>query len=157
MHRDGLQKYQGRYLDFYVGDTYTKRRFSVNVGVRFDQQKAKNDPGKVPANAGLPDVLPALDYTGNSDYIINWKDWSPRVGMSYAFDDQQKTVARLSYARYAEQLSFGNVTEENPVAAGALAYSWNDLNGDRYRAAQRGPARRVPVQLRWGQPRATPA
>jgi hypothetical protein len=132
VHRDGLTKYQGRYLDFYVGDTYTKKRFSVNVGVRFDQQKAKNDAAEVPGNPGLPDLLPALDYAGNSDYIINWKDWSPRVGMSYAFDDQQKTVARFSYARYAEQLSFGNVTEENPVAAGALAYSWNDLNGDHY-------------------------
>jgi hypothetical protein len=132
VHRDGLTKYQGRYLDFYVGDTYTRRRFSVYAGVRFDQQKAKNDAAQVPANPGLPDVLPALDYTGNSDYIINWKDWSPRVGMSYAFDEQQKTVARISYARYAEQLSFGNVTEENPVAAGALAYSWNDLNGDHY-------------------------
>jgi hypothetical protein len=131
VHRDGLTKYQGRYLDFYVGDTYTKKRFSVNVGVRFDQ-KAKNDAAEVPGNPGLPDLLPALDYAGNSDYIINWKDWSPRVGMSYAFDDQQKTVARFSYARYAEQLSFGNVTEENPVAAGALAYSWNDLNGDHY-------------------------
>ena len=131
VHRDGLQKYQGQYLDFYVGDTYTKGRFSANVGVRWDQQKAKNDPGNVPANAGLPNVLPALDYLGNSDYIINWKDWSPRVGISYAFDQAQKTVARLSYARYAEQLSFGNVTEENPVAAGALAYTWDDLNGDR--------------------------
>jgi Carboxypeptidase regulatory-like domain/TonB-dependent Receptor Plug Domain len=132
VHRDGLKKYEGRYLDFYVGDTYTKKRFSVNVGVRFDQQKAKNNAAQVPGNPGLPDLLPALSYPGNSDYIINWKDWSPRVGMSYAFDDQQKTVARISYARYAEQLSFGNVTEENPVAPGALAYFWNDINGDHY-------------------------
>jgi hypothetical protein len=128
--RDGFTKYEGRYLDFYVGDTYTKKRFSVNVGVRFDQQKAKNDPGVVPANAGLPDAVPALDYAGDSDYIINWKDWSPRVGLSYAFDEAQKTVGRLSYARYAEPLSFGNVTLENPVAPGLLAYSWNDINGD---------------------------
>jgi hypothetical protein len=52
--------------------------------------------------------------------------------MSYAFDDQQKTVGRLSYARYAEQLPFGIVTAVNPVSAGALAYAWNDLNGDHF-------------------------
>jgi hypothetical protein len=132
VHRDGLGNYEGRYLDFYVGDSYTKNRFSLNIGVRFDQQEAKNDVSQVPANTALPNVLPALNYPGNSDYIINWKDWSPRVGLSYAFDAQQKTVARLSYARYAEQLSFGNVTIENPVASGALVYGWNDLNGDRY-------------------------
>src|SRR5258708_10538008 len=132
VHRDGLSSYEGRYTSFYVGDLYTKNRFSLNVGVRFDQQEAKNDGSQVPGNVGLGNVLPALNYPGDSTYTINWKDWSPRVGLSYAFDASQKTVGRLSYARYAEQLSFGNVTIENPVAAGALVYGWNDINGDRY-------------------------
>ncbi|HXB57768.1 MAG TPA: carboxypeptidase regulatory-like domain-containing protein [Vicinamibacteria bacterium] len=132
VHRDGLSNYEGRYSDFYIGDVYTKSRFSLNVGVRFDQQEAKNDGSQVPGNVGLINVLPALNYAGDSTYTINWKDWSPRVGLSYAFDAQQKTVGRLSYSRYAEQLSFGNVTIENPVSSGALVYGWNDLNGDRY-------------------------
>jgi hypothetical protein len=132
VHRDGGTQYEGRYLDFYVGDTYTKNRFSANLGVRYDQQEAKNDASQVPGNPGLPSLLPAIEYGGNDNYIINWKDWQPRAGLSYAFDDQQKTVARLSYARYAQQLSFGIVTEENPVAPGALAYSWNDRNGDHF-------------------------
>jgi hypothetical protein len=132
VHRDGLTQYEAKYLDFYVGDTYTKNRFSANLGVRFDQQNAKNDGSQVPANAGLPSLLPGVNYPGNDSNIIDWKDWQPRVGLSYSFDAQQKTVARLSYARYAQQLSFGIVTEENPVAPGAFVYSWNDLNGDHY-------------------------
>ncbi len=132
VHRDGVQKYAGQYLSFYLGDVFTKGRLSVNLGLRYDIQRAKNEAGTVPANAGLPDVVPALDYAGNSDYIISWKDWSPRVGLSYAFDDGRKTVGRLSYARYAEPLSFGNVTTENPVSPGALGFGWNDLNGDHY-------------------------
>jgi hypothetical protein len=132
VHRDGVSHYEGRYLDFYAGDTYTKNRFSANLGVRFDQQSAKNDASQVPGNPGLPSVLPAIDYAGNDSNIINWKDWQPRAGFSYAFDDHQKTVARISYARYAQQLSFGIVTEENPVAPGAFVYSWNDVNGDRF-------------------------
>jgi hypothetical protein len=132
VHRDGLTNYEGRYLDLYVGDVFTKNRFSLSVGLRFDQQEAKNDGSQIPGNPSLPNVLPALTYPGDSTYIINWKDWSPRVGLSYAFDSQQKTVARLSYARYAEQLSFGNVKLSNPVAAGALVYGWNDLNGDHF-------------------------
>jgi len=132
VHRDGLSNYEGNYLSFYLGDTYTKKRFSANVGLRFDQQRAKNDAATVPANAGLPDVLPALTYAGDSSYVVDWKDLSPRVGLSYAFDEAQKTVGRLSYARYAQQLAFGVVTNINPVAAGAFAYSWNDLNGDKF-------------------------
>ena len=75
--------------------------------------------------------MPALNYQGNTDNIIDWKDWSPRANLSYAFNESRKTVGRVSYARYAEQLSFGNVTQENPVAAGALAYAWNDINNYR--------------------------
>jgi outer membrane receptor protein involved in Fe transport len=132
VHRDGLVNYEGNYLDGYIGDVYTKNRFSFNVGVRYDIQRAKNDASTVPANAGLPNLLPALNYAGDSGYIVDWKDLSPRVGLSYAFDEHQKTVARLSFARYASQLSFGIVTDQNPVAAGALAYSWNDTNGDKF-------------------------
>jgi hypothetical protein len=131
VQRDGSAGADGRYVSAYLGDVFTKGRLSLNAGVRFDQQKAKNLAGEAPANASLPNILPAVSYGGDSDYIINWKDFSPRVGLSYALDDSRKTVARASYARYANQLQFKDVQLENPVAPGFLAYAWNDLNGDR--------------------------
>ena len=131
VYRDGVVGYTGKYLDFYIGDVYTRGRLSINAGVRWDQQKAKNLASEAPANASFPDVLPSLSYAGDSSYPIDWKDFSPRVGLSYALDQAQKTVLRASYARYAGQLSFGWVTDENPVASGYLAYNWNDTNGDR--------------------------
>jgi hypothetical protein len=76
-------------------------------------------------------VVPAAKYGGSED-LIKWNSISPRVGLSYALDESRKTVLRASYANYAEQLSFGNVTDENPVAAGYLAYEWVDSNGDRF-------------------------
>ena len=39
---------------------------------------------------------------------------------------------RASYARYYQQLAFGDVTRENPTAVGYIAYGWNDGNGDRF-------------------------
>ena len=131
VYRDGVVGYTGKYLDLYIGDVYTRGRLSINAGVRWDQQKAKNLASEAPANATFPDVLPSLSYGGDSSYPVDWKDFSPRVGLSYALDQSQKTVLRASYARYAGQLSFGWVTDENPVAAGYLAYNWNDTNGDR--------------------------
>ena len=56
---------------------------------------------------------------------------SPRVGLSYALDDSRRTILRASYASYADQLSFGNAANENPIQYGFLAYSWNDTNNDR--------------------------
>jgi len=132
VHRDGSAGALGKYLSVYAGDVFTKGRLSLNLGVRLDQQKAKNTAGDAPANASFPNVVPTVSYAGDSDYPIDWKNLSPRVGLSYALGDSRRTVARASYARYANQLQFKDVQLENPVAPGFLAYSWNDLNGDRF-------------------------
>jgi hypothetical protein len=129
--RDAVVKYGGTYTSLYAGDVFTKNRFTFNLGARWDLQKAKNLASEAPANSSFANLLPALSY-GGSDTLIDWSDVSPRVGMSYALDEARKTVLRTSYAYYADQLSFGDVTLENPVAASLLAYGWNDLNNDRY-------------------------
>jgi carboxypeptidase family protein/TonB-dependent receptor-like protein len=129
--RDGVVDYGGKYWSGYLGDAYTKNRFTFNVGARFDRQTARNFGSEAPANASFPNVVPAVKYTG-SENLIEWSSISPRVGMSLALDQARKTVLRASYANYAEQLSFGNAAEENPIQYGYLAYEWNDRNGDRF-------------------------
>ena len=132
--RDGITEYGGKYVSAYLGDVFTKDRLSVNVGVRWDLQTAKNLPSEVGANPAFGNRLPALSFAGNDDNVIEWNDISPRVGLSYALDQQRKTVLRASFARYADQLSFGDVagaTGENPVGSSILAFGWVDRNGDR--------------------------
>ncbi len=131
LYREGSPGAEGKYLNLYAGDVFTKDRLSINLGVRWDWQKARNTPASAPANASFPDRLPGLEYAGDSSYPIDWKDFSPRAGLSYALDASQKTVARASYARYASQMQFTWVQDENPVAPGYLAYGWNDANADR--------------------------
>ncbi len=56
------------------------------------------------------------------------------MGLGYALDSARKTVLRASFARYASQLSFGDVagsTGENPVGVSYLQYQWIDANHDR--------------------------
>ena len=131
---------------------FTKDRRTVNVGARFDKQTAKNLASEAPANASFPNLLPALKFDGSKEDNITWNDISPRVGLSYALSESRKTVVRLSLARYAGQLSYGNVagaTGQNPVAASYLAYGWNDANGDRFgqpdSSGHRRSRRRRPV------------
>jgi hypothetical protein len=131
LYREGSPGAVGKYMNLYAGDVFTKNRLSINLGVRWDLQKARNTPASAPANASFPERLPALTYAGDSDYPIDWKDFSPRAGLSYSLDSAQRTVLRASYARYAGQLQFTWVQDENPVAPGYLAYGWNDANGDR--------------------------
>jgi hypothetical protein len=124
--------YGGKYANLYLGDMFTKDRFTFNVGLRYDGQKAKNDAGSAPENPAFPDRLPAAEFPGNDDYLQDWKTFSPRVGLSYALDESRRTIVRASYARYYSQLAFGNVSVENPTNAGYIAYGWNDSNGDRF-------------------------
>jgi hypothetical protein len=130
--RDKNVEYTGKYYTAYIGDLLTKDRFSLNVGVRWDGQSAKNSPTSVGGNKTFPNALPGVDYAGDTSDVISWSTFSPRVGLSFAFDEARKTVARASYANYGEQLSFGWVNNVNPVSAGYLAYAWNDANGDRF-------------------------
>lgn len=129
--RNNFVVYGGKYTALYAGDTLTRDRMTVNVGLRWDMQSARNKPSEAPANAMFPNLLPALSYAGDSEDLISFSDLSPRIGFSYALDEARKTVLRGSYGSYTDQLSFGNVNTENPVAASGLAYGWRDANGDR--------------------------
>jgi hypothetical protein len=130
--RDGATNYAGKYFSAYVGDVLSKDRMTLNVGVRFDRQTAKNLESSVPANASFPDLLPAVTYPGDTGNVIEWSNLSPRLGLSYALNESRKTVVRASYARYYSQLAFGDAAVVNPVAVSVLAYGWNDTNGDRF-------------------------
>lgn len=117
----------------YVGDSFTKGRATISVGVRYDRQHAFNEPSTATANPLFPDLLPQLVYDGSGP-TITWKDFSPRASVSLALDESRKTVLRASYARYAGQLFPNDVTTANPVGGYStfLAYKWVDRNGDHF-------------------------
>jgi hypothetical protein len=131
--RPYVAAFESTYLSAYLGDTFTKGRFSLNAGLRYDRQTAGASPSTAPANPAFPDLLPALTFDGNTPGI-EWKDISPRVSFTYALDEGRKTVLRGSYARYAGQLNPLDGTYNSPIAYGYtyLAYRWNDANNDHF-------------------------
>ncbi|HEV3063457.1 MAG TPA: TonB-dependent receptor [Vicinamibacterales bacterium] len=128
--RQGEGTNRARYLDFYAGDTISKDRLTVDVGVRYDRQSGQALPSVTQANPAFADLVPGLSF-GGYDAPFTWKNVSPRAGVSVALDESRKTVAHASYSRYAGQLSTGVVGFTNPSSvAGSGTYRWNDLNGD---------------------------
>ena len=57
--------YGGKYMNLYLGDMFTKDRFTFNFGVRYDGQSAKNNVSAAPANPAFPDRLPSAEFPGN--------------------------------------------------------------------------------------------
>ena len=118
------------YLDFYVGDTISRDRVTIDLGLRYDRQWGKALPSTTASNPAFPDVVPGFTFTGY-DSPFTWNNVSPRVGLTYALDDSKKTIARASFSRYAGQLETGTVGVANPSStAGSATYRWTDLNSD---------------------------
>jgi Carboxypeptidase regulatory-like domain/TonB-dependent Receptor Plug Domain len=149
VYRDRVVSSIGQYTDLFFGDTISKGALTLNAGVRWDRQTARNLPSVAPANPDFPNILPSVSYDGSGPSIA-WNDISPRISATFALDEARKTIIRGSYARYAGQLNPGQVTLASPVGSyySYIAYRWNDLNGDHL--AQKNEVLTNLAPLYWG-------
>ena len=116
------------YYDTYLGDTVTAGNLTINAGVRFDYQQGTNLPSSVPANPTFPEVLPAVQYGGDSGYPITWRAIQPRLGATYAIGKDRQTLLRASYARFSDQMGLEVASINAFPGAAGLYYAWDDLN-----------------------------
>lgn len=128
--RDSDSQFTGDYTSAYLGDTFTKDRLTLNVGVRFDHQVTSSPASSTPANPAFPSLLPAVDAPAVDG--VTWNDITPRVGLTYALDESRKTVARASYARYASQMVNTYGLDKSGAGYAYIGYYWQDLNGDHF-------------------------
>jgi hypothetical protein len=130
-NRDAGYGSQTTYWSGYIGDTFTLNRMTLNLGLRWDRQNSINNASEIPGNALIPDLLPGISYPGGGTGIL-WNNISPRVGFTYALDEEFRTIVRGSFARYHGQLQTYQTTYDNPLGSSAyLQYAWDDANGDR--------------------------
>jgi len=79
--------------------------------------------------------VPGVSFAGY-DSPFTWTNFSPRAGVTYALDESRKTIARVSFSRYAGQLETGTIGVLNPSStAGSATYRWVDTNGDHFAQA----------------------
>ena len=114
-------------VSVYGGDVLALDRWTFDLGLRVDWQRARNRPSRAPANGLAPAILPALEYPGG-DFRL-WTDLSPRLGVTMRVSD--RTLVRASYARYASQLGSNLLMFENPATLATIRYRFADTNGDR--------------------------
>jgi outer membrane receptor protein involved in Fe transport len=115
------------YWSGYASDTITADRLTVSLGLRYDDQKGTALATSVDANPLYPTILPGASAAERAG--VHWQDVSPRFGATYAIGDQRRTLARLSYARYANQL--GAYPNSSLSAIPGIAYTyypWTDTN-----------------------------
>jgi hypothetical protein len=122
---------QAKYISAFLSDTITANRLTANIGVRFDRQTDSLQPYSMPGItiAGFAPYLPDLTSPAVKNALV-WNSASPRIGVTYALDQNRKTLLRGSYAMFASQLGNGS---SSFVAVGQyryIAFDAVDLNGD---------------------------
>ncbi len=128
VRRDVNINYWMRRFSFFVQDTATYGRLTINLGLRYDNETSQVKDQAVPASPFLPDLLPALEIT-KLDPGISWAVFSPRINFIYDLRGNGKDVLKLSLARYGSQEGFGMADFLNPMGWSGIGVVWQD-DGD---------------------------
>ncbi|HEY5722540.1 MAG TPA: TonB-dependent receptor [Allosphingosinicella sp.] len=129
---------------FLQDDWEVDRHLTVNLGLRWDyDSNAKNNSFVTPANAAAtlrtlgadPRIQPAFfdveDYISTGDNRDPEMDnFAPRIGFSYDFNGDQRTVLFGGFGRYYDRALFRSAAEETLLTqyrSGQLLFSANGL------------------------------
>ncbi|MEZ5314587.1 MAG: TonB-dependent receptor, partial [Thermoanaerobaculia bacterium] len=128
-HRGETPLISQDYTSFWVQDTVSFSRLTLNGGLRYDLQEARNEQFTIDGNPAFPTLLPALTFSGQ-DAPYDWEDITPRLGATYALGEERKTLLRASFSQFAEQLGTGDISLLNPLGDAYAYLEWHDTNGD---------------------------
>jgi hypothetical protein len=129
-------------MGLYVQDHWTISRATISAGIRYDWFKTSTNPETLPASSWNP----AVTYSDCADGInnlnqnctgrvLNWKDISPRVGVSYDLFGNGKTAVKASFARYVNGVGLAALSttdNANPeITVGTTDIrAWRDVDGN---------------------------
>ena len=109
-------------LGMYLQDDWDiTDKLQLNLGLRWDyESNLFNNKYRTPAAAVTTlNGLPKTDYFDPADYITDGTDrptrkdmFQPRIGFSYDFNDDQRTVLFGGYGKYFDRNVFNNTLDE---------------------------------------------
>lgn len=124
----------------YLQDTYSRKRVTAIVGLRWDRQEDSVAAVNIGAHAfqgqatidGTPfNLFPALNVPEVRAGVI-WNNVAPRLGVTYDLTGDATNVIKGSYATYFEQRFGGQLSKSlNPAGSARIDLGWTDLNGDQ--------------------------
>jgi len=124
----------------YAQDTWTIKRVTLNLAARFDYMHQTvpaqdtrlwyNKPELGPIIGGGTWIGPRqFDAVKN---VPNWKDFGPRLGVSYDLFGTGKTALKASLSRYllSDTVTFARALNPLNTTVNTATRSWTDRNGD---------------------------
>jgi hypothetical protein len=128
-HRGETPLISQDYTSFWLQDTVSLSRLTINGGLRYDLQEASNEPFQIAGNPQFPNELPALSFDGR-DAPYEWEDVTPRLGLTYAVGEERRTLLRASFSQFAEQLQTDDIDLLNPLGDAYAVIDFVDTNNN---------------------------
>ena len=117
--------------DFFVNDTWSKGRVTMNLGLRWDRYKGWMPEQSQPAFSNGPVTVAAQVFDARDFYT--WNNLGPRIGLTYDLAGDGKTVVKASYGLFWHNPGPGVSADANPNQNNkSVTYTWTDRNGDRH-------------------------
>ena len=126
------QKNYFRDTSFYLQDTWNlKRRFTLNLGMRYDRFTTYYPAQTTASNLTFPQLFKAGLAFPASGNIVDWNTVSPRIGLAFDPTGKGNSVFRFAYGIYYIMQGTGLAESSNPNGLITQTFQWTDSNGDK--------------------------
>ena len=113
-------------LGFFVQDTWTIDKLTLNLGGRYDRFNAI-----VPAqSAAAGPWIQARNFAEIKD-VPNWNDWSVRAAAAYDLFGNGKTAIKVNASKYIASAAAGYAAIFNGMTYSTQPRAWIDFDGNR--------------------------
>jgi hypothetical protein len=114
-------------LGIFAQDAWTIKRFTLNLGVRFDYMNQS-----VPAQDAPAGTWVGARSWGAIKAVPSWKDIEPRFGLVYDLFGTGRTALKATANRYVAQSATGFAGLNNPITTSinSSTQNWTDSNND---------------------------
>lgn len=115
-----------RDLGFFVQDTWTIDRLTLNLGGRFDHFNAMVPAQSAPASTWIQ----ARSFAEIKD-VPNWNDWSVRMAAAYDLFGNGKTAIKVNASKYIASAAAGYAAIFNGMTYSTQVRAWIDLDRNK--------------------------
>jgi len=117
-------------LGLFIQDRWTKDRWTLFGGLRYDHFKNSFPPQSISGTPLAPNLNVAYPNIDN----LNWSDLTPKMGATYDLFGTGKTAIKVTLNKYLEGLgTTGSLSDPpNPInrLSNQTTRTWTDANGD---------------------------
>ncbi len=126
LYAPGAQNVLNPNWNAFAQDAWQLGRVRLNLGVRWDWQANRLKESTAPQSRYFETAVTQPE----TDNLITWNTFTPRLGLIYDLTADAKTLLKASYGRYAWLLWIDKGVAASRAGDRTFRYEWLDRNGD---------------------------